>query len=74
VSEKQREERALRTIVVSARAALAKADSPEAKERIQDRVHELLADLEEHVMGDGADPNMLAAIEQKRRQLYEVED
>lgn len=71
MSDKQREERALRTIVVSGRAALAKANDGAERERIQDRVHELLADLEDMVIHDGADEEMLAAIERKRRQLWD---
>lgn len=71
MSDKDREAKALRTIVVSGRAALAKAETDEDRERIQDRVHELLADLEAAVIRDGADPEMLEAIERKRRQLWE---
>lgn len=71
MSDKAREVSSLRTIVVSGRAALRKARDARDTERIQDRVHELLADLEESVLRDGADPDVLAAIERKRRDLWE---
>ena len=47
---------ALRTIVVSGRAALLKTASPDRQERITDRVTELLAELEAAVIRDGANP------------------
>jgi hypothetical protein len=71
MSEKQNEERALRTIVVSARSALRTARNDEERERIQDRVHDLLSELEAIVIRDGADPTLLERIEQKRRRLWD---
>lgn len=68
MSEKEREERALRTIVVSAHAALRTA-APEAGERIKDRTDELLADLESIVIRDGGNESILSAIEHERRRL-----
>ena len=71
MSDKGNEERALRTIVVSARSALRVARSDEERERIQDRVHDLLAELEQIVIRDGADPELLETIERKRRRLWD---
>lgn len=71
MADKRREVTALRTIVVSGRAALARATAPADRERIQDRVHDLLAELEQQVVGEGADKELLAAIERKRRQLFD---
>lgn len=71
MSDKEREERALRVISASSRAALAKAHEPEDRQRVQERAHELLADLEQEVIRDGADERILAAIERERRRVYE---
>jgi hypothetical protein len=71
VSEKDRERRALNVISVSGRSALQKATDPDDRERIRDRVHELLADLEQQVIRDGADPDILAAVERERRRIFE---
>lgn len=71
MSDKSNEELALRTIVVSGRSALGKIDDPDERERIQERIHELLADLEAVVIRDGADEELLAQIEHKRRQLWD---
>jgi hypothetical protein len=71
VSEKDRERRALNVISVSGRSALQKATDPEDRERIRDRVHELLADLEQQVIRDGADPDILATVERERRRIFE---
>ena len=66
-----RETKALRVIAVSGRAAFAKAHGPEERERIRERVHELLADLEEQVIRNGADERLLGAIERERRQVWQ---
>jgi hypothetical protein len=71
VSEKDRERRALNVISVSGRSALQKATDSEDRERIRDRVHELLADLEQQVIRDGADPDILATVERERRRIFE---
>ena len=71
MSEKDRERRALNVISVSGRSALQKATDPEDRERIRDRVHELLADLEQQVIRDGADPDILATVERERRRIFE---
>ena len=71
MTDKQREVMALRTIVVSGRSALSKTTEPDERERIQDRVHDLLAELEQQVIRDGADQELLSAIERKRRQLFD---
>jgi hypothetical protein len=71
VSDRDREIRALRVIAVSGRAALARAGAPEERERLRQRVHELLADLEQEVIRDGAEERILAAIEHERRRIWE---
>ena len=62
---------ALRTIVVSGRAALLKTASPNDRERIKDRVTDLLAELEAAVLRDGANPDVLARLEEARREVWE---
>lgn len=71
VSDKRREELGLRTIVVSGRGALKKPLTDEERERLRDRIHQLLADLEDTVIRDGADQELLDGIDRKRRQLWE---
>jgi len=71
VSDKQREAIALRTITVSAHSALNKANDDEAREHIRDRAHGLLAELEAVVIRDGADAQILDAIERERRRLFD---
>jgi hypothetical protein len=71
VGDKQHELRALRTIVVSGRAALHKASNPAERERITERVTELLADLEEVVIRDGADSEVISALEEARRKAWD---
>ncbi len=71
MADQERTARALRVIAVSGRAAIAKAHEPEERQRIRERVHELLADLEEQVLRDGADEAILGAIERERRQAWE---
>lgn len=70
MTDEERTTRALRVIAVSGRAAIAKAHEPDERERIRDRVHELLADLEAQVLRDGSDERILAAIERERRQVW----
>ena len=67
----RREGLALRGIVVSGRAGLRKADSGDGRERIKDRVTELLADLEAEVIRDGAYPELLARLEEARREIWD---
>ena len=63
---------AFRTIVVSGRAALRHHPPGDAERRaIQDRIDELLADLEQFVIRDGGNPTILQAIEDERRRLFE---
>ena len=71
MSDRERQLKALRTIVVSGRSALAKARDPADRENLRGRVHELLADLEQEVIRNGADAGILAALERERRQVYE---
>ena len=61
----------LRSIVVSGRAALLKTASPDGRERIKDRVTELLAELEAAVIRDGANPEVLARLEEARRAVWD---
>jgi hypothetical protein len=69
VSNKQRETLELRTIRVSTKAALKKVSTDEERERVKARSTELLARLEAEVIRDGADPDMLTALEAARREL-----
>ena len=62
---------ALRAIIVSGRAALLKTASPDGRERIKDRVTELLAELEAAVIRDGANPEVLARLEEARRAVWD---
>ena len=55
----------LRTIVVSTRAAFAKGD----RTRVKERADQLLAEFAAAVLRDGADPEVLSAIEVARRKL-----
>ena len=71
MSDVERQSKALRVISVSGRAAIAKSQGPEDRGRIRDRMHELLADLEQEVIRNGADEAILAAIEQERRKVWD---
>lgn len=71
MGEKEREALALRAIVISGRAALAKATTSADAVVITDRVDHLLADLEAIVIRDGGDERLLAAIEAERRSFHE---
>lgn len=68
MSEKAKEERALRTISVSSRAALDRAADDRERDQLKSRTNQLLLDLEEHVRQDGNDPEILDAIERQRRE------
>jgi hypothetical protein len=71
MGDKQRELLALRTIVVSGRAAMLKTQTPDGQERIRDRVTALLAALEEAVIRDGADTEVLTRLEDARRGVWD---
>ena len=71
MSDRDREAKALRVITVSGRSALQKSTDRNNRQELQDRVHALLADLEQEVIRDGADPEILGAIERERRRVYE---
>ena len=71
MGDKRRELLALRTIVESGRSALRKTSSVEGRERIKDRITELMAELEERVIRDGADPEVLARLDDARRGVWE---
>lgn len=67
MGNQRRELLALRTIVVSGRAALLKNPTADAREHITARLTELLAELEETVIRDGADAEVLARLDAARR-------
>ena len=71
MGDKRRELLALRTIVVSGRAALDKTSNPDDRVAIKERVTELLAGLEAAVIRDGADPEVLARLEEARREAWQ---
>lgn len=71
MSDKNREVLELKAIQVSTRAALAKAPSHEMRERIRTTSTELLGRLQESVLRDGADPEMIEAVEQARRENWD---
>lgn len=60
---------ALRTIVVSSRAALSSASTPADMARLMSAAADLLTDLERRVLSDGSDPDQLAAIRDARESL-----
>jgi hypothetical protein len=62
---------ALRAIVVSGRAALLKTTTTDAPEQIRARLTELLAQLEETFIRDGADAEMLARVDVAKREVWE---
>jgi hypothetical protein len=71
VSDTEREKKALRTIVVSGRAAQRDATTGASRDRVKDRTDQLLAGLEDEVRRDGADPEVLEDIDEERRRLEE---
>ena len=71
MSNKQREILELRTIQVSTQAALRAVSSDQEVERVKLRSADLLARLESDVLRDGADPEIIAALEAARHELWE---
>jgi hypothetical protein len=71
VSDKQRELLELLAIRVSTKAALRAVSTDEEVERVRTRSTELLARLESDVIRDGADPEIIAALEAARRELWD---
>jgi hypothetical protein len=71
MGDKRRELLALRAILVSGRAGIRHTGTDEDRERVKDRVTELLALLEEAVIRDGADAEVLARIEEARAAVWE---
>lgn len=71
MGDTRRELLALRAIVVSGRAALQKTADPKDRQRVKDRVNELLAELEDAIIQDGADPEVLALLDKARRDVWE---
>lgn len=71
MGNKRRQLLALRAIVVSGRAALLKTPGADDREQIKNRLAELLAQLEETVIGDGADAEVLARMAAARRDGWE---
>ena len=70
MSDRKNEHRSLHAITVSGRAALAQARTEEDRQRLRDRVHDLLAALEDQVIRDGADPALLQEIEHERAKVW----
>ena len=71
MSNKQREMLELRAIRVSTRAALRAVSSDDEVERVKTMSTELLARLEGEVIRRGADPEVIAALEAARRELWD---
>ena len=71
MSDKQRVSLELRAIGLSTRAALRAVSSDEEVERVKTMSMELLARLESDVIRDGADPEIIAAQEAARRELWQ---
>lgn len=71
MTDTQRQRLALRTIVISSRAARRHTRGDDL-EPLRARTHDLLAKLEETVIRDGGDPTVLADIERERRRLWGV--
>ena len=69
MSDVEREALLLRTIRVSALAALKKLMTVEDRDALRDRADALLAELEEQVIRDGADETILLAIDETRREI-----
>ena len=71
MGDKSRELLSLRAIVVSGRNALSKAPDAEDRQRIMGRLPELLGQLEEAFIRDGADAEALARLEEARQEAWE---
>ena len=61
----------LRAIVVSGRAALLKVPAADDREVIKARITELLSELEESLITDGADAEVLARLAEARGEVWE---
>jgi hypothetical protein len=70
MSNEKREALLLRAIVVTGHNALARTP-PDAREAVEDRIDELLADLEATVIRDGGNQAIIDAIEAHRRRIRE---
>ena len=70
MSDKKREALELRAIKVSTRSALAHSESDKDRDRIKTMSTELLGRLQESVLRDGADPEMIEAVEEARRENW----
>jgi hypothetical protein len=71
MSDKKREVLELKAIQVSTRSALAKAGSDQDRDGIKTMSTELLGRLEGSVLRDGADPEMIEAVEDARRENWD---
>ena len=71
MGKQQRELLALRAIVVSGHAALLKTPAADDRENIKNRLTDLLAELEQSFIRDGADAEVLARLEAARRDVWE---
>ena len=74
MSDRERDLLALRTIEVSARVALRRAPDigPEGVEQVRRRATQLLDRLEEQVIAQGADGEVLAAVEYVRQSVRDA--
>ena len=71
MGDKQRHLLRLRAIVVSGNNALRKTTSSDGRELVKNRITALLAELEEAVIRDGAEPELLARVDEARREVWE---
>jgi hypothetical protein len=71
IGDKGHELLAIQAVVISGRNALAKTPELEDRERIKDRIRELLGQLAEGFIRDGADAEVLARLEEARRGPWE---
>ena len=71
MGDKQRQLLRLRAIVVSGNNALRKTTSSDGRELVKKRIAALLAELEEVVIRDGAEPELLARVDEARREVWE---
>ena len=69
VGKRPRQLLALRAIVVSGRAALLKTPTAKGRQGVTARVAALLAELEESLRRDGAPADVLARLEDARREF-----
>jgi hypothetical protein len=69
MAKRRRDLLALRAIVVSGRAALLKTPDTVGRDQIKKRILELLVELEEGLIRDGADAEVVALVKDAHRQF-----